>query len=129
MTCDAPLVSRRVERVGLCAVCALVDASSVSRAHAHARRRPAVPLNIRKSGTNQKQYAPPENKRSESRNAERGEGSRECMSPNGATQSRQGKQWQLHSGSVLVVVHAISSLYVVRSEPSRVAHTPPHWIV
>ena len=28
LTCDAPLVSRRVERVGLCAVCALVDASS-----------------------------------------------------------------------------------------------------
>ena len=51
------------------------------------------------------------------------------MSPNGATQSRQGKQWQLHSGSVPVVVHAIPRLYVVRSEPSRVAHTPPHWIV
>ena len=44
-------------------------------------------------------------------------------------QSRQGKQWQLHSGSVLVVVHAIPRLYVVRLEPSRVAHTPPHWIV
>ena len=64
LACDAPLVSRRVERVGLCAVCALVayiqsspyfdpthvcmyalvDASSVSRAHARARRRPAVPL-------------------------------------------------------------------------------------
>ena len=62
MTCDAPLVSRRVERVGLCAVCALVDASSVSRAHAHARRHPAVPLNIRKSGTNHKQYAPQKTK-------------------------------------------------------------------
>ena len=123
LTCDAPLVSRRVERVGLCAVCALVDASSVSRAHAHARRRPAVPLNIRKSGTNQKQYAPPENKRSESRNAERGEGSRECMSPNGAPLSRQGKQWQLHSCCV-VVVRAISSMYVVRLELSRFAHTP-----
>ena len=40
------------------------------------------------------------------------------------TQSRQGKQWQLHSGSVLVVVHAVSSLYVVRLELSRFAHTP-----
>ena len=38
------------------------------------------------------------------------------MSPNGATQSRQGKQWQLHSGSVPVVVHAIPRLYVVRLE-------------
>ena len=51
------------------------------------------------------------------------------MSPNGAPLSRQGKQWQLHSCCVVVVVRAISSMYVVRSEPSCVAHTPPQWIV
>ena len=60
--CDAPLVSRRAERVDLCAVCTLVDASSVSRARAHACRHPTVPLNIRKSSTNHKQYAPRERK-------------------------------------------------------------------
>ena len=85
-----------------------------------------MPLNIRKSGTNHKQYAPQKIKRSVPRNVElapRGGHPRVHVSKRG-TQSRQGKQWQLHSGSVLVVVHAVSSLYVVRLELSRFAHTP-----